>query len=262
VSEPKLLHEVRDGVARLTLHRPDAANAIDLAVARALAEAALRCERDPDVRAVVLTGSGRAFCAGGDLRAFAAAGEDVPGLIREMTGHLHLALSRLARGDAPVIAAVNGVAAGAGMSLACAADLALAAESARFTMAYTRAGLAPDGSSTWFLPRLVGARRAQELLLTNRVLSAAEAFDWGLVNRVVPDAQLAEEAAALAAGLAGGATRAYGHVKSLLQSSAALGLESQMERESRAIAAMAASEDGREGIEAFLAKREPRFRGR
>jgi 2-(1,2-epoxy-1,2-dihydrophenyl)acetyl-CoA isomerase len=163
--------------------------------------------------------------------------------------------------NAPVVAAVNGVAAGAGMSLVCAADLAIAAESAKFTMAYTRAGLAPDGSSTFFLPRLVGVRRAVELMLTSRMLSAQEALEWGIVSRVVPDAQLPAEAAALASELAAGPTGAFGTVKKLVLASAAASLETQMELEARGIADAGRSADGREGIAAFLEKRAPKFRG-
>jgi 2-(1,2-epoxy-1,2-dihydrophenyl)acetyl-CoA isomerase len=156
---------------------------------------------------------------------------------------------------------VNGTAAGAGMSLAIAGDLVLAAESASFTMAYTAAGLAPDGSSSWLMPRLIGMRRTQELMLTNRTLSAREAAEWGLVTRVVPDAELQAEAAALAARLAQGPTRAYGVVKSLLAETFSTAYEAQLEHEARGIAAMARTADGQEGIRAFLEKRAARFTG-
>jgi 2-(1,2-epoxy-1,2-dihydrophenyl)acetyl-CoA isomerase len=256
-----LRFEVEGAVARITLQRPEAANAIDLRLARELADAALRCDEDASVRAVVLTGAGRMFCAGGDLAAFAAAAERRPALIKELTASLHAALSRFARMRAPVIAAVNGPAAGAGFSLACACDLAVASEAARFTLAYTRVGLAPDGSSTWFLPRVVGARRALELLVTNRTLSAEEALAWGIVNRVVPAPALLGEAEAWARELAAGPTAAYGAVKRLLLSSATESLEAQMELEARAIADASRSRDGGEGISAFLEKRAPEFEG-
>lgn len=256
-----LLCERDGGVARLTLHRPDAANAIDLALGRALMEETLRLDEDPSVRAVLLTGAGRMFCAGGDLRAFADAGDRVPALLKELTTYLHAALSRLARMRAPVIAAVQGPAAGAGMSLACAADLVLAGDRATFTMAYTRAGLTPDGSSTWVLPRVVGVRRTLELMLTNRTLSAAEAAEWGLVSRVVPSDDLPGEAERLARSLAEGPTEAFGATKKLLLLSASQAFEAQMELEARAIADAARTADGREGIAAFLAKRAPAFRG-
>ncbi len=249
------------GVVRVTLNRPDAANALDLPMARELMRASIDLDEDPGVRAVVLTSQGRIFCAGGDLASFRNAGDRLPALLKEMTLYLHGALSRFARMRAPVIGAVNGTAAGAGFSLVCACDLALAAESARFTMAYTRAGLTPDGSSTYFLPRLIGVRRSLELMLTNRTLSAAEALDWGLVNQVVPDSELGGAAMDLARQLADGPTQAYGMVKRLLENSVRDSLESQMEHEARAIADAARTDDAREGMAAFFAKRAPKFRG-
>jgi 2-(1,2-epoxy-1,2-dihydrophenyl)acetyl-CoA isomerase len=259
----RIRFEVADGVATLTLDRPDAANAMDERVMSELLDAAIACDEDPSVRAVVLTASGdQAFCAGGDLARFSEMGDALPARLKKMTTDLHGAVSRLARMDAPVVTAVNGVAAGGGFSLAVAGDLVLAAASARFTLAYTRAGLTPDGSSTWVLPRLIGLRRAQELMLTNRVLTASEALDWGLVTRVVPDEDLQAEARKLALELAAGPTRAYGSVKRLLLLSEGNALEAQMEHEARAISDAARSDDGREGIAAFLAKRRASFEGR
>ncbi len=163
--------------------------------------------------------------------------------------------------DAPLIAAVNGIAAGAGFSFAAACDLAIAAESATFTSAYTASALTPDGSSTYFVPRLVGMRRAMELMLTNRRLSAAEALEWGLINQVVPDDELMATAQRMAAKLAAGGTLAFGAVKRMLHESFSGTLETQMEMEARAIAAMSHTKDGREGIDAFLNKRKPEYRG-
>jgi 2-(1,2-epoxy-1,2-dihydrophenyl)acetyl-CoA isomerase len=164
--------------------------------------------------------------------------------------------------NAPVIAAVQGAAAGAGMSLACAADIVVAADTAKFTMAYTRAGLVPDGSSTYFLPRIVGLRRALDLALTSRVLTAAEAESLGIATRVVPEAGLLETALAIATELARGATQALGATKRLLHAGWTGTLETQMELETRAIADVARTGDAREGIAAFAAKRQPSFRGR
>jgi 2-(1,2-epoxy-1,2-dihydrophenyl)acetyl-CoA isomerase len=260
VSEQRLRFELEDGVATLILDRPKA-NGIDLDMGRALMHAAIRCHEDPAVRAVLLTGAGTMFCAGGDLKQFAGLGDGLPAALLELTTYLHAATSRLTRMRAPLVVAVNGTAAGAGMSLAVSGDLVLAAESASFTMAYTGAGLSPDGSSTWLLPRLIGMRRAQELMLTNRTLSAAEAQAWGLVTRVVPDAALEAESRALARQLAQGPTRADRVVKSLLAETFSTAYEAQLEHEARGIAGMAATPDGREGIRAFVEKRAPRFTG-
>jgi len=257
-----ILFEVQDHVARITLNRPDAANAINVEMAKDLMHASLQCDEDPAIRAVIITGNGRMFCAGGDLKSFAAHGDNLPYHLKEVTTYLHAAVSRFTRMDAPVVTAVNGTAAGAGMSLACACDLVLAAESAKFTMAYTRAGLTPDGSSTYFLPRIVGLKRALELTLTNRLLSAQDACAWGIVTKVVPDANLQAEAHTLAAQLASSATGALGAAKRLLHGGWTETLESQMENETQTIAARASSADGREGIAAFLEKRAPKFTGK
>ena len=256
-----ITYEVKDHVARITFNRPDAANALDMQMALDLMHASIQASEDAAVRAVLITGAGKMFSGGGDLKSFAAQGDALPGHLKEVTAYLHAAVSRFVRMDAPVIAAVNGAAGGAGMSLCLFADLVLAAESAKFTMAYTRAGLNPDGSSTYFLPRIVGMRRALELALTNRVLSAKEAHEWGIVTKVVPDAELLTEADSLARQLAAGATRALGKAKRLLHHSFAESLETQMEIEAQAIADSARTRDAREGIAAFIAKRKPDFRG-
>jgi 2-(1,2-epoxy-1,2-dihydrophenyl)acetyl-CoA isomerase len=257
-----MIFEVRNNVAWITFNRPDAMNAINSHATNEFYDIVNRCSVDRTIRAVVLTGSGeRAFCAGGDVAEFAESGDKVELLIREMTGVLHVGISRLAWLGAPVIAAVNGVAAGAGLSFAACCDLAIAADHAKFTSAYTHIGLTPDGSSTFFLNRLLGRRRVMELYMTNRVLSAQEALDWGLVNRVVPAAELMDEVTKLAEKLASGPTRAYGGIKKLVMMSPNDTLESQMERETRIIAEMSTTKDSREGISAFIAKRKPNFIG-
>ena len=256
-----LIYEVKDHVARITFNRPDAANALNMQMALDLMHASIQAGEDRAVRAVLITGAGKMFSGGGDLKSFAAQGDALPGHLKETALYLHAAVSRFVRMDAPVIAAVNGAAGGAGLSLCLFADLVLAAESAKFTMAYTRAGLSPDGSSTYFLPRIVGVRRALELALTNRVLTAREAAEWGIVTRVVPDAELLAEADALARQLAAGATRALGTAKRLLHHSFSESLETQMELEAQAIADAARTRDAREGIAAFIAKRKPDFSG-
>lgn len=256
-----LLFEVRDHVAHITLNRPQAANTLNVEMGMDLMRAALRCEEDRSVRAVLLSGSGAAFCAGGDLKAFHAHLDGLPAHIKEVVTYLHTALSHLTRMNAPVVTAVHGFAAGAGLSLACASDLVVAGESARFTMAYTRAGLTPDGSATHFLPRVVGLNRALDLALTNRTLSAREAMEWGIVSRVVPDAEVHAQAEELAIQLAAGPTRAFGNVKRLMRTGWTETLETQMAYEADSIAEMTRLADGREGVTAFVEKRAPHFTG-
>jgi len=261
LSYETLLYDVADGVATVTFNRPSAANAMSPLCAREFNDVSLRIEGDAGIRAVVLTGAGKMFCAGGDLSDFAAAGAGARSLLLQMTGDLHLGISRLSRNAAPVIGAVNGTAAGAGFSIVMLCDLAISAESAVYTMAYTNAGLSPDGSSTFFMPRKIGDRRTRELMLTNRVLKADEALEWGVVNKVVADDRVMDEAMALARKLAAGPTRAFGEVKSLLNGSFDNSLETQMELEARAIAGLIGSADGQEGLDAFLNKRKPEFKG-
>jgi 2-(1,2-epoxy-1,2-dihydrophenyl)acetyl-CoA isomerase len=252
-----------DGVATLTLNRPDAFNALNLAMGRDLFHAVLEVDDDAAVRAIVVTGAGKAFCAGGDVKGFADNLDRIGALIKELTTYLHGAVSRLARSDKPVIMAINGVAAGGGFSFALAGDLVLAAESARFTMAYSKIAATPDGSSSYYLPRLCGLRRAMELYFTNRVLSAREALEWGLVTRVVPDAELMPAAQAMARELAQGPTKAFGGAKRLFHQSTWESLETQMELEAQAIAASGRTEDFRAGVTAFATKQPaPAFRGR
>ena len=170
-----LLFDIQDNVAHITLNRPEANNAITTELAWEFMHAVMQCDEDPLIRAVLITGAGPMFCSGGDLKSFSIQGENMPYYLKEVTTYFHVAVSHLMRMDAPAVAAVHGSAAGIGMSLACACDIVLAAESARFTMAYTKVGLTPDGGSTYTLSRLVGIKRALELALTNRVLSAKEA---------------------------------------------------------------------------------------
>lgn len=259
-SEMPVLFEVRDNVGYVTLNRPHAGNTLDLGMAKELMAVALECERDISVRAVLLRGAGNNFSMGGDVKLFHVQA-DLESYLREITSYFHLAVSRFARLNAPVIAAVQGAAAGGGFSLAISCDLVLAAESATFLMAYTKIGMAPDGGSTYFLSRLVGFKRAMELTLTNRVLSAREACEWGLVTEVVAAEKLAERAEAVARSLAQGPTGAFGAAKRLLHSGWNESLETQMEWESRAIAKAGGTADGKEGIRAFVEKRKAKFNG-
>ncbi|MFT5392982.1 MAG: 2-(1,2-epoxy-1,2-dihydrophenyl)acetyl-CoA isomerase [Gammaproteobacteria bacterium] len=253
---------VENGVAVLTLDRPDAANALNLQLSKELMDVSIECDENPDVRVLVIRANGKMFCAGGDLKSFATQGERLGHGLKDLTIYLHGAISRFSRMNAPVITEVHGMAAGAGMSLAICADFVMAAESAGFTMAYTAAALSPDGSSTFFLPRLVGLQRAKELMITNRRLTAAEAADWGIVSRVIPDENLRQEVDALAQQLSVGPTAAFGSVKRLLDTTFSNGLETQMELEAREIVNNAKGLDGREGIDAFVNKRKPSYVGK
>ena len=257
-----LTFEVRQNVAWITFSHPSQYNTIDRATADALLNAASQCCTDPSIRAIVITGAGnKAFCAGADVAAFKSRSHDIESLLLEMTAPLHLAISRLSWGSAPVIAAVNGVAAGGGLGIVAAADLVIAAEGARFTSAYSQIGLTPDSSTSYFLPRLIGLRRATELYLTNRVLSAQEALEWGLVNKVVAAKSLHAIAAEMASTLAKGPARAHIAAKQLFHLGMNDSLETQMEREVRSIIEMSRTADGQEGIAAFSEKRKPSFRG-
>jgi len=257
-----LLLERRAHVATITLNRPDAYNALDLELGRELFHASLEVDEDPDVRCVVITGAGKAFCAGGDVKGFVDNLPRIGILVKELTTYLHGAVSRLTRSPKPVIMAVNGVAAGGGLSFALSGDLVVAGESARFTMAYSKIAATPDGSSSYFLPRLVGLRRSLELYLTNRVLSAREALEWGLITRVVPDGELRTAVETLARELAAGPTLAIGGAKRLFHQSTWESLETQMELEAQAIAASGHTADFREGVTAFANKKTPTFHGR
>ncbi|MFT7403138.1 MAG: 2-(1,2-epoxy-1,2-dihydrophenyl)acetyl-CoA isomerase [Zhongshania sp.] len=252
--------ENANGVAKITLDRPDAANSLNLEMAQELMHVAMVCDQDASIRAVILTASGKMFCAGGDVLSFHAAGDDIGLLVKDITACLHSANSRFARMTAPLIVAVNGTAAGAGFSLAASGDIVLAVEKAKFTMAYTGIGASPDGGSSVYLPRLIGLRRTQELMFTNRVLTAQEALDWGLLTKVVAADDLMSEAEALANKLASGPLMAHGKIKELLLGSYSNTLETQLEIESRCIAKSVSSPEGREGLRAFAEKRKPDFK--
>lgn len=249
--------EVDDaGVAHVEMYRAEAGNAIDLAMARGLLAAARTCQSTDGVRAVLLTGRGRFFCVGGDLREFAALpGDRLAAHLDLVTDALHGALRVFAALDAPLVAAVQGAAAGAGLGLAAAADLTLAASDATFVAAYTRIGYSPDAGVSWSLPRLVGPKRALDLLLTNRRITAYEAADMGLVSRVVDAGRLTEEAGATAELLARGATGAFGATRRLVAAGLSVGLDAHLDAEARRLADVAVSAEGRAGVAAFLVRR-------
>jgi len=261
-SGPVLL-DLDGAVARLRLNRPEASNGMNLELLRALFEAVMRCHGDPRVRAVLLSGEGPHFCAGGDVREFAARGERLPECVREATAWLQASASALTRLEAPVVAMVHGFAAGGGgFGLVCAADLVVAAESARFLLGATRVGMAPDAGVSVTLSRLVGQRRALEIALTNPTLTAARALELGLITRVVAEDALLDEATGLVRELAAGATRALGATKRLLWDGLGATMEARLSEEARTVSELSGTVDAREGLAAVLERRPPRFVGR
>jgi 2-(1,2-epoxy-1,2-dihydrophenyl)acetyl-CoA isomerase len=245
--------------ATLQFNRPEAMNALDLPTAQALLAAVKAIAQDAGVRAVLLKGAGRAFVAGGDLATLRA--DPVQGA-RDLLGPLNEALVLLQGLDAPVIAQVHGAAAGAGLSLMLMCDFVLAAEGTRFNLAYINLGTSCDVGASWALPRLVGLRRALEIALLGENFTAGDALRLGLVNRVLPAAELEAAAQAFAGRIASGPTVAYGHMRRLMRDSLDRGLPAQLAAEAAAFDACARTDDLREGIEAFFAKRRPQFSGR
>lgn len=260
MSEQPVLLEKSDGIARITLNRPDDGNTMNQALMEGLRSAARECHDDRAVRAVIVTGNGRMFCAGGDIHFMHGMGDAVAGALDTLVDTLHEAIELLQGMSAPVITAINGTAAGAGLSLAAAGDVAISAESAKFCVAYSRVGLSPDGGSTYFLPRLIGMRHARELMLTNRVLDAGQALAYGIVNQVVADEALREQSDTLAAALVQGPRGSHGHIKALLRDTFAHTLNQQLALEKAAMVAQAGSAEAREGLQAFVDKREANFR--
>jgi 2-(1,2-epoxy-1,2-dihydrophenyl)acetyl-CoA isomerase len=254
--------EVKEGVARILLDRPEAGNALDVAMKDALSAAVDGVSRDPSVRAVLVAASGRSFCVGGDIAAMKEAGPRLPEWIDGMAGALGDVVLAISRLPVPVVSAVQGPVAGGGIGLALCADVVLAAEAMRLRGGYSAIGLTPDLGASWFLARRAGAARAKEILFQNRALTAAECLAWGLVDAVHPDTLLAAEAEALAQRLAGGATLALGRAKALVDGAAARTLEEHLARERESMVASARTEDAREGLAAFLQKRPPKFTAR
>lgn len=250
-----------EGVAIITLNRPDSANGIDLTMAKELDAASKYCEEEPSIRAILLTGAGKMFSAGGDLKSFAAEGNNMAALVETLIVHLHAAVERLASMPKPVVIAVNGTAAGAGFSLACIGDSVIASDKAKFTMAYSAAGLTPDGGASFFLPRLIGMRKTQELMLENTLLSAEDAKNLGIASQVEDTDSLFDIALAKAKAYANAPTKAFGAIKHLLNQSFSSSLNEQLTEEGKQMVASMKTKDGKEGIEAFLNKRKPVFTG-
>ena len=258
-----LTFDVQDGLATICLNRADAHNAINAHMADELCIVAERCANDLSIRAVLLLGNGKSFTVGGDL-AFLSKAKDgeLPGLLRAMTGPYHEALRTFSRLHVPIVAAVHGATAGGGLGLMYCADIVVAAENTKIALGFGALGLSMDGSNSWFLPRLVGMRRAAELYLEGRVLNADEALDWGLVNRVVPLADLLRNARASAERLAEGPTQAYGEVRRLYRESLGATLSEQLGAETEALHRTAATTDATDAIASFIGKRKPVFHGR
>ena len=260
MSEPAVLYTADQGVATLTMNRPQVLNALNDDLLAGLRDGLALAKADASVRAVLLTGAGRGFCAGADLAAAAKRTQptDVEQSLRERYHPIVLAMRRLPK---PIVAAVNGSAAGAGMSLALASDIVLAGESASFLQAFTRIGLVPDCGSTWFLPRMAGDVRARAMVMLADKIGAADALQYGLVWKVYPDDKLLAEASAIAKRMAQMPTRAYDLIKQALAVSSGNGLGEQLEVEALMQGQAMATQDHKEGVAAFLQKRTPNFKG-
>lgn len=256
-----ILYDLADGVATITLNRPHVMNALDAGMIVRLRELCEQAEHDDNARVIMLRGAGPAFLAGGDVAAFHANLPRMPAMVAELAGELHRAILALRRAFKPVVASVHGAVAGAGMSLMAAADMVIAADDTRFSMAYSRIGTSPDGGSTFFLPQLLGYQRAMELLLLSETVEADTLRSMGLINRVVPAAELESKTRDLIARLADGPTRAYGETKALANQAFGRVLAEQLDAEAQAFARCAATRDFAEGVTAFVEKRSPHFRG-
>lgn len=256
-----VLLEVNDGIAVMTLNRPEAANGMNLDLMKALYDAAMRCHRQPGLRVVRLRGAGKNFCAGGDVREFAQQGDAIPDYMREVTAYLQAAVGVLIRLNAIVVTEVQGFAAGGGgLGLVCASDIVIAGAGAKFLAGATRVAMVPDGGASLILPQLVGFRRAMEILVSNRVIPAQEALDIGLITKMVPDEALAAEAAAMAESVAKGAPLALANMKRLLWNG--IGVEAALPEEARTQSLLAGTADAFEGLRAVIEKRSPTFTGR
>ncbi|MEW6110875.1 MAG: enoyl-CoA hydratase [Thermodesulfobacteriota bacterium] len=253
-----LLVEKSDKVAKIILNRPKSRNAVNMEMRAELKEVLGYISEDPEIRALILTGAGKAFCAGGDIKTMKVPMPDLAG--RKRLKDFHVWLRTLINLEIPVIAAVNGVAAGVGCSLAMACDLIIASEESRFAVSFAKIGLIPDGGSIFFLPRLVGLPRAKELMFTGREIKASEALEWGLLNEVVPAGQLLSRAEELAEELARGAGKAIALTKRLLNLSMSSDLETILEFEALGQDICFGTKDFEEGSKAFLEKRKPTFK--
>ena len=254
-----VLTQQQENVLEITLNRPDAYNALNLDMMKMLAEALSFAAADPTIEGVIITGSGKAFCAGGDLKWISQQAEEAGSVLYMLAPQFHLSITEIRRMEKPVVAAINGIAAGGGFSLALACDFRVMGKSATLRQAYTSSGLSIDGGGSFALPRIVGLARAMEIMAFDEPISAEQALAWGLVTRLVPDADVLPEALAILNSLTKGAQHSFAWSKKLMMNSFNNTLETQLEWERQGISECAAHPDGQDGIKAFVEKRKPSF---
>lgn len=254
-----LLVKTESGVMSITLNRPESLNALSEGIVQGLLDAIETAKHSTDIRSILMSGAGRSFCSGGDVKGMGSAG---PTQIYDHIGRLNECILAFAELDKPIIAAVHGYAAGAGVCLALACDQVVAAEDAKFVMSFSKVGLISDGGGLFFLPRTLGVYRAKELLFNAEPISAAQAKDWGIVNRLFPPEEMQEQSFAYALKLANGPTRAYGQIKRLANQALMSDLAGILEQERSIQSMIGTTHDHQEGVRAFIEKRRPRFEGK
>jgi 2-(1,2-epoxy-1,2-dihydrophenyl)acetyl-CoA isomerase len=259
MNDPVLLQQ-HGSILEVTLNRPDTYNALNFEMMKLLGEVLSHAGTNEAIKGVLLTGKGKAFCSGGDLKSISQQSEDASSVLYRLAPQFHLSIAEIRRMGKPVVAAINGIAAGGGFSLALACDFRVMAQSATLRQAYTSSGLSMDGGGTFALPRLVGLARAMEIMAFDDPISSARALDWGLVTKVVPDDQVLTEAMAMLNKITQGALHSFAWSKKLMVDSLNHTLETQLELERQGISDCAAHPNGQEGIKAFLEKRKPSFR--
>ena len=259
--ERTVILKKNNAIAIVTLNRPDNANTINLDLVKDLYDAFKECHHDESIRVVIFTAKGAMFSGGGDLGSFVKESDNLGPFITDMTTYFHLAVTLMHRMEKPIVVAINGTAAGGGLSLALSGDIIISADTAKFSAAYTAAGLSPDGSMTYIMPRLIGLKKTKELMITNRRFTANEALDMGLIDQVVKHEDLEKIVMDRAISLSKGASKAYGAVKTLLADTFSSSLESHLEQEARLLNIRAQGHDGKEGVKAFIEKRKPDFKG-
>ena len=263
MSYKTIIFEEEDGVATITLNRPTSFNAFNSEMAKELVDAIEKCAKNVRIKVLIITGAGKAFCSGGDLKAAKEwSGDNRGDFFRQLTKFFHRVILDIRMMPKPVIASINGPAAGGGLSLALACDLRIVSDKATFRQAYTSVALVPDGGFTFHMPRLVGLGKTSELIFLDRTLNAEEAEKLGLVNQVVPDAKLKEATLEVAKRLAKGPILAFARAKTLLNRALINSLESQLENERQEIASSGETEDFQEALSAFFEKRKPKFLGK